>query len=200
MAAPTNMNEHLEQMITTKGWLAIDSLYFDNGMVINIAATRGYIAIAKSINCLVTFSNVDILDAERTANSIVKFHHRNLSHGSTIVMGDLAGLQRYNVATYMKTSAVNGVEELNFPTTIPNVINLDTYDTELDSLVTGTLELVPGDKPPINATPVFDPTKVREIDQAWYDMDYIKDTWFKNKKDFNKKVADYLGLLPTDII
>lgn len=199
----TNMNEHLIKMIENKGWMAIESLYFDNAMEVDINATRGFIAISKSIDCVITLDTIDSVDMMKLQTTLVRFAKGNLSHGTSIVLADLAGLQRYNIATYAKSTMFNGRKEIVFPQVIPDAKIKGTYDTDIDDLYKnsgfgGTLTLNNGDA--MRTLEVFDPTKVDECDQSWFDVDYLKDIWFKNKLDFNEKIAEYLDLPLSDII
>lgn len=199
----TNMKEHLIKMIENKGWLAIDSLYFDNAMEVDINSTRGYIAISKTINCVITIDTIDSLDMMKLQNTLVKFADTNLGHGTSIILGDLEGLQRYNIATYAKSSMFSGKKEITFPQIIPNATNKNTVYEDIGNIYAtsgfgGTLKL--NDKSEIRVLEILDPAVVSKEDRSWFDVDYLREVWFKNKLDFNEKIAEYLDLPLSDII
>ena len=79
--------DFLKSQITEKGWLAISSLYFDNGYVLNVFNTRGYVAYSDAMECFFSYNALDSTDSESVENkfSILRYEHFGMTQVITAV-------------------------------------------------------------------------------------------------------------------
>ena len=197
----SEFSNNFTSIVEAKGWLSIDSLYFDNALSVTIPLSRGYIAISKSMNCLLHFATIDIFNTDAIHNGIVVFNGTNLGHAQGIDMSDLESLQRFNLATYSKASMnsrLDGVIEM--PKIMPNpgpTVDLEQYFKDMAEVYIGTSSVA--DNTEIMAASVFS-DKIHPIDEAWFNLDYLRDVWFPNKRKFDEMLYAYLGLPAGDLV
>lgn len=143
------MFDFLKERITASGWLSLSSLYFDNGLTINIFNTRGYVAMSDTAECFFCYNTLDSTDTDQVENKYVMMRRGYHGMQQNITVVGYEHMQHFDLAQYSHYGFYwDEQEQTPFPK-IPTKAELDaiTLDpvTELaDPTTTDTVETLSG--------------------------------------------------------
>lgn len=150
----------VEQQATKYGWLSLSSLYFDNGYVINVYNTNGYIAASKDMECFFTLNPLDSTDTEIIEHSHVRMPYGYISMQHNVTASRFEDLQHTDFAMYAHKRFYTDLigTETTIPTPkYPDSTVLDGYvfDENL-GLYTNSDVAVGKDDSGVSVIPVYD--------------------------------------------
>ena len=95
-----NLRDFFLERLKAKGWLSISSLYFDNGYVIDIFITRGYVAYSPDRDLFFTTNCLDTTNTQIIEDTYIAFDRRKISqqYALTVSTGDC--FQHFDLALY----------------------------------------------------------------------------------------------------
>lgn len=189
--------DFLKSQINEKGWLAISSLYFDNGYVLNVFNTRGYVAYSDAMECFFSYNALDSTDSESVENkySILRYEHFGMTQVITAVGYD--HLQHIDLAQYSHYNFYNDAQEETPYPKIPtkDEITALTPDPET-GLYPGTDTITKMSGEPTSAIPMyndfFDPY-VKNEPYSGARVDHWQ-TFYKNQEKFVTLLAAAYGV------
>lgn len=191
--------DFLKERVQTDGWLSLSSLYFDNGLTINIFNTRGYIAMSDAKECVFTFNCLDSSDTEIVENKLVimRRDHAGLQQALTVVGYD--HMQHFDIAMYANYDYFSDEQEATPYPTIPKEAELTAMEPDpetglYDSATTDTVTRMSGLD--ISTIPLynqfFDPY-VKDWQYTGARIDYWK-KFYNNHTKFVQMLSDAYGV------
>lgn len=105
------MLDVLTGRIKEKGWLAISNLYFDNSYIINIFATRGYVAYSPSNEVFLAYSCLDSTDSSVVEGKFITMDKNHCGMQQNITVAGQEHLQHFDFATYSHYNWYNDDQE-----------------------------------------------------------------------------------------
>lgn len=128
-----SMLDLLSKQLDEKGWLAMSSLYFDNGYVINVFNSRGYVARSNAMECFFAFSTMDSTDTDQVENTYVVMRRDHMGMQQTITVVGYDHLQHFDMAQYSHYAFYdNSQEKVPYPK-IPTPAELEAMTPNPDT-------------------------------------------------------------------
>ena len=94
------ISDKLVKIVQSKGWPAIASLFFDNGLGVEVFNSRGYVAINPNEGLVYSTSIIDITDTSKMEGQVVIMPEKKIYNQQTIAVYDMECLQSYELAHY----------------------------------------------------------------------------------------------------
>lgn len=181
------MTEYIKSIVTSKGWLAVENMYFDNTSLCRIPNTHGRVAIDKVNNMVYVVSSNDSLTTSSLLDRLVIFEGKDLSVINMITVYSLEYLQRVGLSTFAKYTYYKDNTDLPIPS-IPSSGNID-------SLILHDLKYTNG----FNEHADIPLIKIYQSQDAYLNANEVT-RFYRNQQKFKEFLVSYLGLLPENLL
>jgi len=176
------MDAKFIEILEDRGWLAFDSLYFDNGYEIKIAIQKGLIAYDKTNKVFINVLSNAHHTNQRMRGSVA--YDQDLIDGKKILndyaqisMTGTEHLQRYLLSSYKMRNHLDGTEDISALSIInPKTIREAGTPPLKTLLVKGAGSSTDGD--PVEVS-LYDSGDFAHIDKKKFDDFVTKQTQFK---------------------